>query len=82
MPQSLRFLITGRLGPCELLDALGQLRLGAAAYQRADYRIPGKDCYDLIGDGLRFAIFYTKIHDRLPGPLTRHQLSASFTCAT
>ena len=32
-------------------------------------RIPGRNRYRLTGDGLRFAIFYTKVHDRLLRPL-------------
>ena len=32
-------------------------------------RVPGKNRYRLTGDGLRFAIFYTKVHDRLLRPL-------------
>jgi hypothetical protein len=32
-------------------------------------RIPGKNLYRLTDDGLRFAIFYTKVHDRLLRPL-------------
>ena len=32
-------------------------------------RVPGKNRYRLTGDGLRFAIFYTKLHDRLLRPL-------------
>ncbi|UQX13420.1 hypothetical protein [Candidatus Mycobacterium methanotrophicum] len=32
-------------------------------------RIPGRNFYRLTGDGLRFAIFYTKVHDRLLRPL-------------
>ena len=57
--------------------------LGAATYSmnQASYdlarlrtngritRIPGKNRYRLTGDGLRFAIFYTKVHDRLLRPL-------------
>src|ERR1700755_1888591 len=31
--------------------------------------LPGKNRYRLTGDGLRFAIFYTKVHDRLLRPL-------------
>ena len=31
--------------------------------------ILGHNQYRLIDDGLRFAIFYTKLHDRLPRPL-------------
>ena len=34
-------------------------------------RVPGKNRYRLTSDGLRFAIFYTKLHDRLPRPLLR-----------
>ncbi|KZS69827.1 hypothetical protein A4G27_23460 [Mycobacterium kansasii] len=32
-------------------------------------RIPGRNLYRLTGDGLRFAIFYTKLHNRLLAPL-------------
>ena len=32
-------------------------------------RIPGRNRYRLTSDGLRFAIFYTKVHDRLLRPL-------------
>jgi hypothetical protein len=32
-------------------------------------RVPGKNRYRLTSDGLRFAIFYTKLHDRLLRPL-------------
>jgi hypothetical protein len=32
-------------------------------------RIPRKNRYRLTDDGLRFAIFYTKLHDRLLRPL-------------
>ncbi len=32
-------------------------------------RIPGRNRYRLTDDGLRFAIFYTKLHDRLLRPL-------------
>jgi predicted MarR family transcription regulator len=32
-------------------------------------RRPGTNTYDLSPDGLRVAIFYTKVHDRLLGPL-------------
>jgi hypothetical protein len=42
---------------------------GTAAYQRADHPSPGPHLYRLTGDGLRFAIFYTKLRDRLLRPL-------------
>ena len=32
-------------------------------------RIPDTNRYRLTGEGLRFAIFYTKVHDRLLRPL-------------
>jgi len=32
-------------------------------------RIPARNRYQLTADGLRFAIFYTKVHDRLLRPL-------------
>jgi hypothetical protein len=32
-------------------------------------RIPGRNRYRLTSDGLAFAIFYTKVQDRLLGPL-------------
>src|SRR5262249_40872803 len=32
-------------------------------------RIPHRNRYALTGDGLRFAIFYTKVHDRVLRPL-------------
>jgi hypothetical protein len=32
-------------------------------------RIPGRNLYRLTSDGLRFAVFYTKLYNRLLGPL-------------
>ena len=32
-------------------------------------RVPGRNRYRLTSDGLRFAVFYTKLHDRLLRPL-------------
>jgi hypothetical protein len=32
-------------------------------------RVPHRNRYTLTPDGLRFAIFYTKVHDRLLRPL-------------
>jgi hypothetical protein len=31
-------------------------------------RLPGHNTYVLTPDGIRFALFYTKLHDRLLGP--------------
>ena len=36
---------------------------------RADRRIPHRKLYALTGDGLRFAVFYTKAYDRMLRPL-------------
>jgi hypothetical protein len=50
-------------------------------------RIPGTNRYRFTADGLRFAIFYTKLHDRLLGtcsPQTGHQRHRSYEtrCST
>ena len=66
--KSLRALMTGLLGtPYSMNQAsydLARLRLNVLIT-----RVPGKNRYWLTGDGLRFAIFYTKLHDRLLRPL-------------
>ena len=43
---------------------LARLRLNGLIQRRA-----GTNTYDLTADGLRVAIFYTKVHDRLLRPL-------------
>ena len=67
--KSLRALMTG------LLDGIGYTT-NQASYDLARLRVnglitrvPGKNRYRLTGDGLRFAIFYTNLHDRLLRPL-------------
>ena len=45
-------------------------------------RIPAKNRYRLTDDGRRFAIFYTKVHDRLLRPPTRRRPTASPTTDT
>jgi hypothetical protein len=67
--KSLRALMTGLLdGTAYSMNQasydLTRLRVNALIT-----RIPGRNLYRLTGDGLRFAIFYTKIHDRLLRPL-------------
>src|SRR6202171_3591932 len=57
---------TGRR--CELLDEPGQLRPGASWEQRADHPHPGPQPLPPHHDGLAFAIFYPKVHDRLLRP--------------
>jgi hypothetical protein len=67
--KSLRALMTG------LLDGIGYTT-NQASYDLTRLRlnglitrVPGTNRYWLTGDGLRFAIFYTKLHDRLLRPL-------------
>jgi hypothetical protein len=67
--KSLRALMTG------LLDGI-DYTMNRASYDLARLRlnglidrVPGKNRYRLTSDGLRFAIFYTKLHDRLLRPL-------------
>ena len=67
--KSLRALMTGLLdGTAYTMNQasydLTRLRLNGLIT-----RIPGRNLYRLTGDGLRFAVFYTKLHDRLLGPL-------------
>ena len=68
--KSLRALMTGLLGGATLHQKPGQLRpwpgYGSTG---SSPRIPGQNRYRLTGDSLRFAIFYTKLHDRLLRPL-------------
>ena len=66
--KSLRALMTGLLDGIDTAQR-SQLRPGAAAGQRADQPHPGPHRYRLTDDGLRFAIFYTKVHDRVLRPL-------------
>ena len=67
--KSLRALMTGLLGGTDYTmnqarDDLTRLRVNGLIT-----RIPGKNRYRLTADGLRFAVFYTKLHDRLLRPL-------------
>ena len=66
--KSLRALMTGLLGvPC----SVNQASYGLARLSRNGIvtRIPHRNHYALAPDGLRFAIFYTKVHDRVLRPL-------------
>jgi hypothetical protein len=67
--KSLRALMTGLLGDTNYT-------INQASYDLARLRtnglitpIPGKNRYRLTSEGLRFAIFYTKLHDRVLRPL-------------
>jgi hypothetical protein len=66
--KSLRALMTGLLGGTYTMNQasydLARLRLNGLIQ-----RVPGRNLYTLTADGLRFAIFYTKVHDRVLRPL-------------
>jgi len=66
--RSLRALMTGLLGaPYGITQAcydLARLRRNGLITRR-----PHSDTYHLTPDGLAFAIFYTKVHDRVLAPL-------------
>ena len=66
--RSLRALMTGLLGtPYGMTQAsydLARLRRNGLITRR-----PHANTYDLTTDGLTFAIFYTKVHDRVLAPL-------------
>ena len=68
--KNLRVLITGLLGgspytPGQMTYDLRRLRLNGLIR-----RLPGSNRYVLTHDGIRIAIFYTKIYNRLLVPLT------------
>jgi hypothetical protein len=66
--KSLRALMTGLLGtPYGINQA--SYDLGRLARNGLITRTPHRNLYALTPDGLRFAIFYTKVHDRLLRPL-------------
>jgi hypothetical protein len=66
--KSLRALMTGLLGvPYSINQA--SYDLSRLARNGLIARIPHRNQYALTPDGLRFAIFYTKVHDRLLRPL-------------
>src|SRR4029077_4895117 len=67
--KSLRALMTGLLGGATYTRNQASYDLARLCVNGLITRIPGKNRYRLTGDGLRFAIFYTKLHDRLLRPL-------------
>src|SRR5204862_6541827 len=65
---SLRALMTGLLGtPYTMTQA--SCDLARLARNGLITRRPHANTYDLTPDGLKFAIFYTKVHDRVLAPL-------------
>jgi hypothetical protein len=67
--KSLRALMTGLLGGATYTTNQASYDLARLRVNGLITRIPGTNRYRLTGDGLRFAIFYTKVHDRLLRPL-------------
>ena len=67
--KSLRALMTGLLGGANYTMNQASYDLARLARNGLITRIPGRNRYRLTDDGLRFAIFYTKLHDRLLRPL-------------
>jgi hypothetical protein len=66
--KSLRALMTGLLGSNYTINHasydLTRLRRNGLIT-----RVPGRNLYQLTNDGLAFAIFYTKVHNRVLRPL-------------
>ena len=71
--KSLRALMTGLLGGATYTMNQASYDLARLRVNGLITRIPDKNRYRLTGDGLRFAIFYTKLHDRLLTTPTRHR---------
>jgi hypothetical protein len=67
--KSLRALMTGLLGGADYTMNQACYDLARLRVNGLITRIPGRNLYRLTSDGLRFAIFYTKVHDRLLRPL-------------
>jgi hypothetical protein len=66
--KSLRALMTGLPG---VPYTMNQASYDLARLSRNELiiRVPHRNRYTLTPDGLRFAVFYTKVHDRLLRPL-------------
>ncbi|MCW2688102.1 MAG: hypothetical protein JWR37_2992 [Mycobacterium sp.] len=63
--KTLRALMTGLLDGIDYTANQTSYDLARMRANALITRIPAKSRYRLTGDGLRFAIFYTKLHDRL-----------------
>jgi hypothetical protein len=61
--------MTGLLGGATYTMNQASYDLGRLRVNGLITRVPGRNRYRLTDDGLRFAIFYTKLHDRLLRPL-------------
>jgi hypothetical protein len=67
--KSLRALMIGLLGGSDYTMNQASYDLARLRVNELITRIPTKNRYRLTSDGLRFAIFYTKLHNRLLRPL-------------
>ena len=66
--KSLRALMTGLLGTAYTMNQ-ASYDLSRLTRNGLITRIPRRNLYALTPDGLRFAVFYTKVHDRVLRPL-------------
>jgi hypothetical protein len=66
--KSLRALMTGLLGTSYSISQ-ASYDLSRLARNGLIARVPHRNLYALTSDGLRFAVFYTKVHDRVLRPL-------------
>ena len=74
--KSLHALMTGLLGGTDYTMNQASFDLASLRTNGLITRMPGQNRYRLTGDGLRFAIFYARLHDRLLrpcSPQTGHQ---------
>ena len=67
--KSLRALMTALLDGIDYSTNQASYDLARLRVNGLISRIPGRNRYRLTDDGLRFAIFYTKVHDRVLRPL-------------
>ena len=66
--KSLRALMTGLLGTAYTMNQ-ASYDLARLTLNGLITRIPHRNLYAFTADGLRFAVFYTKVHDRVLAPL-------------
>jgi len=64
----LRALMTGLLGTAYSMNQ-ASYDLARLRRNRLITRVPGRNRYTLTPDGIGFAVFYTKVHDRVLRPL-------------
>ena len=67
--KGLRALMTGMLGGIDYTTNRASYDLGRLRVNGLITRIPNRNLYRRTDDGLRFAIFFTKVHYRLQRPL-------------